>query len=181
MQDIVESASSCGHENHKTISKTGRSCGRVGPSGVLHNAGKAVVRVGDVEVLCPAVGSSDQIALDVHQATMEQRFHGNLPTVGVGGWAGKRLEERVETPYVVVVERGEGGVAVEAEGEPSLTVLVSVGAGFVGVFGGPRRGFCGAARFFGMSREVVSAVRWGQRRWSGGPTQSQVRRLPLLP
>ena len=78
MQDIVVSANSCGHERHKTINKTGRSCGRVGPSDVLHNAGKAVGRVGDVEVLCPAVGSSGQIAMDVHGTTMELRFHCNF-------------------------------------------------------------------------------------------------------
>ena len=71
---------------------------------------------------------------------------------------------------MVVVERGEDGVTVATKGDPSLTVWSSEVVGFVGVFGDPWRGFCGTVRFFDMSREVVSSVSRGQRRWNGGPT-----------
>ncbi len=111
IQDIVVSASSCGLENHNKISKKGWSCGRVGPSGVFHNTGNVVGRVGDVEVLCLPGGNSGQIALDVNRETMEQLFHGNFADGRCCRVVG-RLEERVETPDVVVVERGEDEVTV---------------------------------------------------------------------
>ena len=72
------SASICGHENRNKINKKGRSCGRVGPSGVFHNTDNVVDRVGDVEVMYQTGGNNGQITLDVHRVTMEELFHGDF-------------------------------------------------------------------------------------------------------
>ena len=56
MQDIVVSASSCGHENRNKINKKGRSCGRVGPIGVFHNTDNVVDRVGFLSTLQDTLG-----------------------------------------------------------------------------------------------------------------------------